>query len=207
MKEFWDDRYRQEEYAYGVIPNEYFREKIMSLDLGRILLPGEGEGRNAVFAAEIGWEVTAFDMSSEAKIKAMQLAMHRGVFVNYCVGSLEELDLSSETFDVLALIYFHMPSEVRKSTFQKLIKLLKPGGIVILEMFSKNHLELNTQNPGVGGPKDLDSLYSIEEIQLDFNHFQIIELKQEKITLNEGIYHNGKASVVRFIGKKLLLEE
>ena len=74
MKEFWEIRYAEKQYAYGENPNVYFKEQLDKLKPGKILLPAEGEGRNAVYAAKQGWEVMAFDLSSEGKNKAEKLA-------------------------------------------------------------------------------------------------------------------------------------
>lgn len=79
---------------------------------------------------------------------------------------------------------------------------MRSGGVVIFEAFSKKHLAYNTKNPKVGGPKDLDSLFSVEEIKADFPNYEIMELNEKEITLDEGFYHNGKGSVIRFLGRK-----
>jgi hypothetical protein len=79
---------------------------------------------------------------------------------------------------------------------------LRKNGIVIFEAFSKKHLEYNTKNPNIGGPKDIGTLFSIEEVKSDFAHYEILELTEEEIELHEGIYHNGKGSVIRFVGQK-----
>lgn len=74
MQDFWNERYNREEYVYGEAPNEYFRQQLQTLTPGSILMPLEGEGRNGVYAAGLGWQVDAFDMSTEGKRKALQLA-------------------------------------------------------------------------------------------------------------------------------------
>ena len=73
MKEFWNDRYAKETYVYGTSPNAFFKEQLRLLDVGTILLPAEGEGRNAVYAAKLGWDVYAFDYSAHAHHKAIKL--------------------------------------------------------------------------------------------------------------------------------------
>jgi hypothetical protein len=80
---------------------------------------------------------------------------------------------------------------------------LKKGGKVIFEAFSKKHIDYNTKNEKVGGPKDIDTLFSKEEIVNDFKEFEIIELSEKEVELNEGKYHIGKGSVIRFVGKKI----
>ena len=85
---------------------------------------------------------------------------------------------------------------------QQILRLVKPNGVIIFEAFSKNHIQYNSINPKVGGPKDIDQLYSIEEIKKDFKDFEIIELIETEADLSEGLYHIGKGSVIRFVGRK-----
>lgn len=200
--ERWNDRYRQDEYAFGLEPNNYLKEQLQKLRVGSILFPAEGEGRNAVFAAQLGWTVSAFDISSEGKNKAIKLAENNAVTIDYQVGELPDLNYQSEQFTAVALIYAHFPADI-KSRYHKLLdKYLRKGGVVIVEAFSKKHLDYVSDNPGVGGPKDMASLFSIDEIKSDFENYEIIELEEMEIELNEGLYHRGKGSVVRFTGRK-----
>ncbi len=79
---------------------------------------------------------------------------------------------------------------------------LRKGGFIIFEAFSKKHLDYVTKNEKVGGPKDIESLFSIEEIKADFPGYSIIELQETEIELREGLFHNGTGSVIRFVGQK-----
>lgn len=198
----WDDRYKSEEFAYGEDPNNYLKEQIEKLNTGTILFPAEGEGRNAVFAAKLGWKVSAFDISEEGKNKALKLAEANNVAIDYQVGVLETLNYKPEQFDAIALIYAHFPAEIKSSIHKTLETYLRKDGIIIFEAFSKKHLEYLAINDKVGGPKDIESLFSIEEIQADFPKYEIIELEEKEIELNEGLFHNGKGSVIRFVGIK-----
>jgi len=198
----WNDRYSSEEFAYGEDPNNYLKEQLEKLNPGAILFPAEGEGRNAIFAAKSGWKVSAFDISEEGKNKALKLAAANNVSIDYQVGELETLDFQEEQFDTIALIYAHFPAEIKSVIHKQLDKLLRKNGIVIFEAFSKKHIEYLAVNEKVGGPKDIESLFSIEEIQGDFSNYEIIILEEKEIELNEGLFHNGKGSVIRFVGKK-----
>ena len=198
----WDDRYKTEEFAYGIAPNNYLREQIEKLETGTILFPAEGEGRNAIFAAKLGWEVSAFDISEEGRNKAFLLAKNNDVSIDYQVGELETLDFHNEQFDAIALIYAHFPATIKSENHRQLDQLLRKNGIIIFEAFSKKHLEYVTKNEKVGGPKDIESLFSIEEIKADFPNYEIIELEEKEIELNEGLFHNGTGSVIRFVGRK-----
>lgn len=200
--ERWNDRYSTEEFAYGTAPNNYLKETLEKLDPGTILFPAEGEGRNAVFAAKLGWNVSAFDISSEGKNKALKLAQSQNVAIDYQVGELETLNYQAGQFDAIALIYAHFPAEIKSEIHKTLDQYLRKGGYILFEAFSKKHLEYLAINDKVGGPKDIASLFSIEEIQSDFPDYEIITLEEKEIELNEGLFHNGKGSVIRFIGKK-----
>lgn len=198
----WNDRYRNEEYAYGMEPNAFLKEQLQKLDPGTILFPAEGEGRNAVYAAGLGWNVSAFDISKEGKNKADRLAEKNNVRIDYLVGELDVLNFKNEQFDAIALIFAHFPASIKSDLHKKLSALLKENGMVIFEAFSKRHIDYVRANEKVGGPKDIESLFSIDEIKSDFSNYDIIELEEKEIELNEGLYHIGTGSVIRFVGRK-----
>ncbi|MBP9601524.1 MAG: class I SAM-dependent methyltransferase [Lutibacter sp.] len=202
MKEFWNNRYKIEDYAYGNEPNDYFKNQIVKLKTGHILLPAEGEGRNAIFASKLGWTVSAFDMSEQGKVKAEKLAKENNVEIDYVVGDFTDLKYENEQFDAIGLIYAHFSAE-KKSEYHKILdKYLKKGGVIIFEAFSKANMELNEKNINTNGPKDIDALFSIEEIENDFMNYDIVELKEDTFNLNEGEYHKGVSSIIRFLGTK-----
>jgi hypothetical protein len=202
MKEFWDERYGEKEFAYGEQPNEYLKQNLPNFPVGTILFPADGEGRNSVFAAKSGWTVFAFDQSIEGQNKALQLAEKHRVNIDYKVGEFQSLNYKPEQFDVIALIYAHFSADTKSKYHNILDSYLKKGGVIIFEAFSKKHLEYNSVNEKVGGPKDVGMLFSVEEIKSDFANYEIIELKEVEVELNEGIFHKGKGSVIRFIGRK-----
>ncbi len=197
MKSFWDNRYAGEAFAYGTNPNTFFKNQLADLSSGNLLLPAEGEGRNAIFAALKGWNVIAFDQSEVAKQKAMQLAKQNKVLIEYEV--CDQVDFSSKKnyFDCVALIFAHMPPDLRRSFHQKMYDFLKPGGTLILEGFEKHQINNTT-----GGPKNIDMLFSSEELFSDFNSLKNIHLSEEDIILDEGAFHKGLAHVIRLTGIK-----
>jgi len=198
----WDARYGEQEFAYGEKPNEYIKKQLENLSPKHILFPAEGEGRNAVYAATLGWEVSAFDLSHEGYRKAISLCMKHQVTIDYKIGEFSQLEYDNEHFDALALVYAHFPPHLRENYHQQLGKYVKPGGTIILEGFSKNNLELSQQQTASNGPKNIDMLYTTDIISQDFQDFDIVELKEEIIDIDEGPFHQGKASVIRFVGKK-----
>ena len=155
MKDKWDDRYSKSEFAYGELPNDYLKEQLNIIPAGTILFPAEGEGRNAVYAATLGWSVYAFDQSIEGRKKAIQLADKHQVKINYEVGEFQRIQYHPNQFDAIALIYAHFPADKKSAYHKKLIPYLRPGGVIIFEAFSKNHLNYNAINERVGGPKDV----------------------------------------------------
>jgi ubiquinone/menaquinone biosynthesis C-methylase UbiE len=204
MKEMWDKRYAEEGYAYGKEPNKFLEEQLAKIPAeGKALFAAEGEGRNAVHAAKLGWEVTAFDLSESGKTKALLLAEQENVSLNYFVENLQNLDFKPNEFDLLVLIYAHFPAELKSEFHKKLTNYVKPGGYVVFEAFSKKHIEYNSVNPKAGGPKDVAMLFSVEEVSNDLRDFEIIQLQEKVVDLNEGKYHIGKSSVIQFVGRKL----
>ncbi|MEM9824449.1 MAG: class I SAM-dependent methyltransferase [Bacteroidota bacterium] len=201
--QFWDDRYQKVEYAYGTQPNVYLKAQLSQITpAGKILFAAEGEGRNAVYAAQQGWQVSAFDISKEGRIKALALAKENKVSIDYQVGYLTKLNFANAPFDVIALIYAHFPPDI-KSVYHKLLdQKLKKGGMIIFEAFGKKHLEYRNANLSVGGPPDIDSLFSTDELRSDFKNYEILELLETEVELTEGLYHNGKGAVTRFVGRK-----
>lgn len=202
-KEKWDARYKEPEFAYGKEPNSFFKEWLLQFEPASILMPADGEGRNGVFAAQEGWEVTSFDLSVEGQSKALRLAKEKKVTLEYIVGDLEQLNFERASFDAIGLVYAHFVAEKKSAFHKKLNDWLKPGGIIILEAFSKKHLQLRQLDQKVGGPDDINMLYSKEEIIADFENYEIILLQEEEILSNTGKYHNGKGAVVRFVGRKV----
>jgi hypothetical protein len=196
MKEFWDDRFSIEEYVYGTEPNTFFKSVIDELVPGTILLPGEGEGRNAVYAARLGWKVHALDFSNAGKHKAMKLASEYQVEFEYDIGDLRYLEYNRK-YDAIAVIFVHFPPEVRKSFHKKLISALNTDGIIFIELFDKKQIKNNT-----GGPKDIDMLNSVAELQNDFRDLDIRLIRNETVQILEGTYHSGQAEVVRMIAFK-----
>ena len=197
MNNFWDSRYKKEKYVYGKHPNSFLKHQLTPLQTGYLLLPAEGEGRNAVYAASLGWYVDAFDFSTEAQKKATRLADEHSVKINYFNSRLEAIELNGREYDCIGLIYAHIPSTIRSQVHKRLISHLKPGGRLILEAFSEAQLERDS-----GGPKNADMLFSKEKLQSDFSSLNISLLEYKTVTLDEGEHHQGEADVIQMLAYK-----
>lgn len=200
MKDFWNDRYSAESYAYGTAPNTFFREKLNEYKLsGRVLFPAEGEGRNAVWAAQNGIEAVAFDISQEGRKKALQLADQKGVKIQYEVGDYFQMDLG--TFNAVVLIYAHFPQPLRTRLHARFVEALRSGGLIILEAFSINNLPYREKNTSIGGPPVPEMLFTLEDISREFKGLETLELEEVEVQLNEGKFHIGTGKVIRYIGR------
>lgn len=195
---FWDQRFSEDEPVYGHAPNEFFAEELSKLTPGKLLLPAEGQGRNAIHAAKMGWEVEAFDFSTKAREDALAEAERQGVSLTYRTMSYQDLDLPVGYFDAVALVFAHMDPQLRPEVHGQIARSLKPGGTLILEGFHKKQLPL-----GTGGPKSEPMLFSQEELTRDFNPYLAdLRIEQPRITLSEGPYHQGEAEVIRLVGRR-----
>ena len=197
MISFWDERYAETGFAYGEEPNAFLRAQLSHLVPGRILFPAEGEGRNAVYAAAQGWQTDAFDFSAVGREKALALAQRHGVAVQYDLADMATVELPAETYDAVALIYVHQPDTLRRRLHETVTRVLRPGGTLLLEAFSKAQMPLTS-----GGPKDAAMLYDAAMLQEDFRSLRLVSLEETTTELTEGPYHAGTAQVIRLIAEK-----
>lgn len=195
--QFWDEKFSQTPSLYGAQPNEFVREQLQDKNPGEILFPGEGEGRNALYAASLGWKVTALDQSEVARKHTLESAQLRGLSLDYLVCKAEVFIPKPKSFDALAMIYFHLPLNIRESVHQKFEKSLKDNALLIIEGFGRQQLAYTS-----GGPKNLEMLYDLEEIKSSFPNI-IWEIEFDGIlNLNEGQGHSGEGHIIRLLGKK-----
>lgn len=196
-KLYWNTRYAEHDAVYGIEPNRFFKAFIDSHKRGTLLLPADGEGRNAVYAAKRGWQVDAFDFSEIARKKALQSAMANGVKINYQLMDLIDFKADKQ-YDAVGLIYVHLPPALRAHFHDEVYKSVKPGGFLVFEAFAKEQIHFNS-----GGPKDVSLLYDAPTVCGDFPFLHIISCGQKELVLDEGKFHSGTASVLQMIGQKL----
>lgn len=197
MIDVWNERYSKE-FIYGKKENDFLAENIYSHGKGKILCLAEGQGRNAVYLAKLGYNVTAIDYSEEGLKKAEILAEENGVKITTIKQDLNNLDCPSGAWDGIVSVFAHFTEETRKHVHNQALIGLKKDGFFIMEAYSKDQLKYNT-----GGPKTKDLLYSFEILFDDFNNaldFKIFQETERNVT--EGILHNGKAAVIQMYGIK-----
>lgn len=195
----WDERFSEEEYAYGTEPNDFLRIRAQILPhRGKILCLCEGEGRNAVYLASEGFKVTAMDASKVGMNKALQLAEIKNVDLEYFVSEIEDFDMGKEKWDGIVSIFAHFPTKIAKKVYKRAQNALKNKGVFMLEGYNTGQLEYNT-----GGPKDADSFVNLETLKASFQTFQFLHQIETIRNVTEGKYHTGEASVTQFIAQKI----
>ncbi len=200
--DFWDERYEGAAFAYGEAPNAFLASLADRFTAGgRALVPGDGEGRNGVFLAQCGLRVETLDLSAQGVAKARRLAAARGVTLQALQADVLALDWPVATYDVIALLYLHLPVDGRHALHARALAALKVGGLIVLEAFTPR--QIDRQRQGVrGGPRDAALLYEPRDLRADFGEAEIELCEEVETDLREGTLHVGESAVVRLIARR-----
>ncbi len=193
----WNKRFLTNKNLYTTQPNIHFSQYLEHKKPGKILLPGDGEGRNGVHAAKLGWEVMTFDYSEVAVKHTQELANENNVSIKSIHDSIEKVQFDNEYFDVIAIIFLHLPGIIRSEHFPRLLHFLKKGGELFILGFNKQQINYSS-----GGPKNEDMLFSKKELEIIFSSITIKKLEEFQYDLNEGPKHQGTAELIQFEGVK-----
>lgn len=195
---FWDQHFSAPGFKYGQAPNVFLADQTPRLRVSSdVLVPGDGEGRNGVWLAQQGHRVTAVDSSAVGLSKAQALASERGVFITTVHADLADWTPEPNSADALVLIYLHLPPTLRASAHQRLLKALRPRGLLIIEAF--HPLQLSHSS---GGPKDSAMLYTLDMLRQDFKGLNDRLAYEGQAMLNEGPGHQGLAHVTRWVAQR-----
>lgn len=195
MKEFWEQRYTEKGWAYGTEPNEFlFAQKSLFPARAKVLVVGDGEGRNGVWLAQQGFDVTSVDYAAPGLRKARELALAKGTRLNTICADLTQWTWPRATFDAVVSVYVHFSPAVRAAMHRAMLESLKPNGVLLLEGFNKDQVRYSS-----GGPRDAAMLFSQTELQSDFAGAKVEFLEETVAELNEGQYHRGPGAVIRLI--------
>jgi SAM-dependent methyltransferase len=195
--DFWDQRYLEPGWAYGQEPNAFLRAEAGRIPPGKVLCLAEGEGRNAVHLAGLGYEVEAMDQSAHGLAKAQALAAARGVTIRTLRADLGGFDPGLACWQGIVSIFVHLPAAIRREVHQRMVRALAPGGILLLEAYSPAQLAL-----GTGGPREPERLCSAVDLAEDFAGLVPVICRELQREILEGKYHLGLGAVVQFIGQK-----
>ncbi|HPX37880.1 MAG TPA: class I SAM-dependent methyltransferase [Mycobacterium sp.] len=193
----WDERYRGEEYVYGTSPNDFLRSQIATLPRGRILCLAEGEGRNAVFLAEQGYDVTAVDQSPVGLAKARQLAEQRGVSIETVVADLAAFEVAPEAWDGVVSIFAHVPPPARQHIHRQVVTGLRPGGVLLLEAYRPEQLEYRT-----GGPPVAELMMTLDGLREELSGLDFDYCAETVRDIQEGPLHHGAGAVVQLRARR-----
>lgn len=192
----WDEKYRNSQFVYGTSPNDFLRENVHHfVPGGKILCIAEGEGRNAVWLAELGFNVTAVDASKIGLEKGRALAKSRGVSVHWIHTDLQHYDPGKQIWDGVVAIFAHLPPDLRARVHADCVESLKIGGVLLLEAYTPEQLNFKT-----GGPPHVDWLMTPEVLQQELHGLTFERLQKTEREIIEGIGHTGLGSVVQVIG-------
>lgn len=194
----WDKRFSSEEYVYGREPNEFLRNRYSAIPKGDVLCLAEGEGRNAVFLAKMGYNVTAVDISAEGIKKTVELANESSVEVNTIVADLKDFDLGEHKWDGVVSIFAHVPLEIRKSLHRRVVNSLRDKGVFLSEMYRPYQL-----NYGTGGPPVEELLVSAEQFTEECEGLEFELLEEVDREIIEGSLHTGMGAVTQLIGRAI----
>ena len=193
-RSMWNERYGTDEYFYGTEPNGFLRETAAALTRGRALCLAEGEGRNAVWLAEQGFEVHTVDISTAGVAKTLRLAASRGVTVHAHVGDLNEWQIEPGSWNLIVSIFAHTPSALRRRIHRAVVDGLAPGGTFILEAYTPDQIPL-----GTGGPKDPDMMPTAALLTDELDGLRVVVCRETTREVVEGTGHTGVAAVVQFV--------
>ena len=195
----WDDRYSSKEFYYGIEPNDFLKEQASKISIkGNVLCLAEGEGRNAVYLAKLGFEVTAVDQSSEGLKKLSALAKLNQVNVKTVVADLADFKILENQWDAIVSIWCHVPPELRRTLHSNVVHGLKNRGVFILESYHPKQLEFKT-----GGPPSAELMMTKSSLESELKglHFECLhELNRD---IQEGKGHSGMSAVAQVLAIKL----
>jgi SAM-dependent methyltransferase len=197
--ERWNTRFSAPGYLFGTQPNRFLASKKALLKKGQsVLCVADGEGRNSVWLAAQGLQVTAFDISPVAVEKARRLAAERGVAVGFEVADVYGWRWPQGAFDVVAAIFVQFADPaMRGFMFERMVRALKPGGLLLLEGYTPKQLEYRT-----GGPPQVENLYTAPMLREAFRDLEILELREYEDELEEGERHTGRSALVDLVARR-----
>jgi SAM-dependent methyltransferase len=194
----WNERFAGEDYLFGTEPNAFLAAECHRLAAGETVLAlADGEGRNGVFLARQGLDVTSVDLSPVALAKARRLAARHGVALSTVCADLARWDWGGPRFDAAVAIFIQFASPaLREAIFARIKGVLKPGGLVLLQGYRPEQLGY-----GTGGPPDVENLYTEAMLRAAFADCAILHLRAHDSVIREGRGHNGMSALIDLVAR------
>jgi len=168
QREDWDRRYSEPNLLWSATPNRFLVQEVADLPPGRALDLACGEGRNALWLAELGWRVTAVDYSSVAIAKAQARAAQESAEIEFLCADLIDYEPQEKAYDLVLVLYLQLPAEQRRLVLARAKQALAPGATFLLV----GH-DLVNMTEGVGGPTDPGVLYTPEDIVSELRGLEV----------------------------------
>jgi SAM-dependent methyltransferase len=196
-RDMWEQRYGAAEYIYGTEPNDFLRTSVDGFTPGRALCYADGEGRNSVFLAEQGWQVSAIDLTESGVAKTHRLAAERGVTVDAQVADLADYDPGESQWDLIVSIFAHTPPPIRTRVHNAIATALAPGGHLVLEAYTPDQI-----GRGTGGPPVPELTMTLDELRRDITGLELVHAAELERPVVEGPGHTGVGAVVQVIARR-----
>jgi SAM-dependent methyltransferase len=195
----WNQRFSGTDYLFGTEPNEWLREHAGVWSPGqRVLCVADGEGRNSVWLAQRGLQVTAFDIAEAGVAKARRLAAERGVEVDFQVADCDGFDWPVGACDGVAAIFVQFADPaMRARLFARVVDALAPGGTLVLQGYTPKQLEYRT-----GGPPVASHLYTPQMLREAFAALDLVELREYEAEVREGSGHHGWSALIGLVARR-----
>jgi hypothetical protein len=199
----WDERYASVDFAYGREPNDFLVEAHAALEdpragrAARALCLAEGEGRNGVYLARHGWDVTGVDLSQVGLDKFTRWAEAEALTVRAVRADLAEFDLGTACWELIVSIWCHVPPVLRRDLHARIVRALAPGGALILEAYHPRQLAL-----GTGGPRSEELMMTLSDLRAELAGLDLLVARELEREVHEGPFHAGPSAVVQVLARK-----
>ncbi len=194
----WEERYGStDDYVYGTEPNDFLVEAVAGIQPGHAMCLADGEGRNSVYLAQLGFTVSAVDLSEAAVVKARKLAEQRGVVIDARQGDLAQLDLGEGTYDLIVSIFAHCDEATRIDLHRRVVRALRPGGRLVLEAYTPEQI-----GRGTGGPQERSLTMDLERLRRELEGLELDVAVERLRPVHEGPLHTGEGAVVQLVARR-----
>lgn len=193
-KHRWNERYNSSDYKYGTDPNQFLAEHAGRIPAGRVLCLADGEGRNGVHLARLGFNVTSVDQSDVGLAKAARLAARKGVEITTVVSDLADYEIQAQSWSGIVSIFCHLPPGLRRRVHRDVVAGLIPGGVYIIEAFTPRQLRYKT-----GGPPVAELMVTLDDLRGELRGLRLEVAREIEREMGEGSCHRGTGAVVQVV--------
>jgi len=193
----WNERYGSADYHYGTEPNDFLAAVAGQIPPGRVLSIADGEGRNGVFLATLGYDVTSMDSSTVGLAKAQRLATARGVTITTIAADLADFEIAPDSWEGIISIFVHLPPALRQRVHAQVVRGLAPGGLYVMESYAVQQL-----GRGTGGPSSAELLPTLDALRTELAGLEVLHAVEIERDVHEGVHHDGRSAVIQVVAQR-----